>query len=382
MNIKKFPTLFKKTCSNKIYQWNIKIEDNNDNTYTIITSHGERNGKMVGHSKKISKGKANRSVLEQAILDSTSKWNSKYNKEGYRETINMNSRPVVRPMLANTFKFDSLTKKSRAKKIKLPCAIQRKYDGIRCLAYNDNNKIILESRKGVKFENFNLLKKELQTLFLGFGKNFYLDGELYTDSIPFESLSGLIRKKENKTSEKELEDINKIKFYIYDCFDIDKMGTSFTSRCDLISVIFGKNINYCVRVPTYIAETGDDIKKYHKQFISEGFEGTMLRNLDSVYEPNKRSKDLQKYKDNMEEEYKIIGFHEGSGDEKGAVIWDCVTKEGKQFAVRPVGSRELRQTLYKNGEKYIGSLLTVIFQELTNDGIPRFPRGKAIRDIY
>ena len=50
----------------------------------------------------------------------------------------------------------------------------------------------------------------------------------------------------------------------------------------------------------------------------------------NVYEPNKRSKDLQKYKDNMEEEYKIVGFHEGSGDEKGAVIWDCITKEGKQ----------------------------------------------------
>ena len=145
---------------------------------------------------------------------------------------------------------------------------------------------------------------------------------------------------------------------------------------------FGKNINYCVKVPTFIAKTSDDIMKFHKKFISEGYEGTMLRNLDSVYEPNKRSKDLQKYKDNMEEEYKIVGFHEGSGDEKGAVIWDCITKEGKKFAVRPVGSRELRQGLYNNGQKYIGSLLTVIFQELTNDGIPRFPRGKAIRDIY
>ena len=35
----------------------------------------------------------------------------------------------------------------------------------------------------------------------------------------------------------------------------------------------------------------------------------------------------------MEEEYKIVGFHEGSGDEKGAVIWECKQKR-KTFAVR------------------------------------------------
>ena len=43
--------------------------------------------------------------------------------------------------------------------------------------------------------------------------------------------------------------------------------------------------------------------------------------------------------------------------------------------------KEARE-LYDNGNKYIGSLLTVIFQEYTNDGIPRFPVGKGIRDIY
>ena len=35
-----------------------------------------------------------------------------------------------------------------------------------------------------------------------------------------------------------------------------------------------------------------------------------------------------------------------------------------------------------NGDKYIGKKLTVIYQELTEDGKPRFPVGKAIRDGY
>ena len=89
-----------------------------------------------------------------------------------------------------------------------------------------------------------------------------------------------------------------------------------------------------------------------------------------------------KYKEFMEEEFKIIGFHEGTGDEKGIVIWECETPDKKQFSVRPKGTREIRKELYDNGDKYIGKLLTVIFQEYTNDGIPRFPVGKSIRDIY
>jgi len=84
----------------------------------------------------------------------------------------------------------------------------------------------------------------------------------------------------------------------------------------------------------------------------------------------------------MEEEFKIVGFHEGSGDEKGSVVWDCITKDDKTFAVRPKGTFESRKKLFDDGKKYIGKLLTVIFQEYSGDGVPRFPVGKGIRDIY
>ena len=83
----------------------------------------------------------------------------------------------------------------------------------------------------------------------------------------------------------------------------------------------------------------------------------------------------------MEEEFKIIGFTEGEV-EKGLVIWIVELPNKKTCNVVPLGTTEYRKDLYKNAEKYIGSLLTVIFQEYTNDGIPRFPVGKGIRDIY
>jgi len=52
------------------------------------------------------------------------------------------------------------------------------------------------------------------------------------------------------------------------------------------------------------------------------------------------------------------------------------------FTVRPKGTKESRMKLFLEGDKYINKLLTVIFQEYSSDGIPRFPVGKGVRDIY
>ena len=58
----------------------------------------------------------------------------------------------------------------------------------------------------------------------------------------------------------------------------------------------------------------------------------------------------------------------------------CKTKNGKKFNARPLGSFEDRKVWYENGKSYIGKMLTVRYQELTNDKIPRFPVGVCIRD--
>ena len=108
----------------------------------------------------------------------------------------------------------------------------------------------------------------------------------------------------------------------------------------------------------------------------------MLRNYDSTYQLNKRTKDLQKYKDFMEDEFKIIGFTDGEGSEKGQVIWKCITKDGKEFIVVPIGTRAHRKKLFKEAEKHIGKQLTVKFFRYTEKGIPLIAKGKDIREGY
>ena len=73
----------------------------------------------------------------------------------------------------------------------------------------------------------------------------------------------------------------------------------------------------------------------------------------------------------MDGEYKIVGFTEATGNDAGTVIWECETPNGQTFRVRPRGTHEYRTELFQNGNDYIGKQLTVRYQELTDDGVPK-----------
>lgn len=125
-----------------------------------------------------------------------------------------------------------------------------------------------------------------------------------------------------------------------------------------------------------------DFRRLFAEFVESGYEGIMLRNAMGVYRANYRSNDLQKYKEFLEDEYRIIDFKDGEGRDAGAVIWVCETADGKDFTVRPRGTIQQRREWFNDGANYIGKNLTVVYQELTEDGKPRFPVGKSVRDGY
>jgi DNA ligase-1 len=244
---------------------------------------------------------------------------------------------------------------------------------------------VLESRKGVRFVHFTNIEMDLKSFFeetdIYTNKNrFYFDGELYSDSISFETINGCVRLTKNIKKE-DLININKIQYHIYDCYMSDKPLTIFKERMKILKDIFEKKTTMLIHeVKTEIVGNLEEIKNKHTEYVREGFEGIMIRDEGGIYEPNKRSKYLQKYKEFMEEEFEIIGFHDGEGVDKELVIWDCMTNEGKIFSVRPRASFEERKRLFKEAKNHIGKQLTVIFQEYSSDLIPRFPVGKAIRE--
>ena len=126
-------------------------------------------------------------------------------------------------------------------------------------------------------------------------------------------------------------------------------------------------------------ESKDDIYVMHDRYVSERYEGIMIRNKKGVYKSS-RSYDLQKYKYFVDHEFEITDVKEAVGSDAGTAIMQCKTNDAVFFWVRPKGSREYRTKLLKASTSLVGKTLTVRYQNLTDKGVPRFPVGVAIRD--
>jgi DNA ligase-1 len=250
-----------------------------------------------------------------------------------------------------------------------------------------DGKVVLESRTGEPFEKFDLLRNEIATLFSKMSAEmrdgFYWDGELYTNDIPFNEISGLVRMTVKHAKAADIEKSNKIHYYIYDCININNLEMNCKERYAFMDNYFKSfkkgDITMVHRVETEVAEQPADVKSKHDAYVTQGYEGIMIRDMSGAYEVDKRSKYLQKYKEFNENEFKIVGFHEENG---GLVIWDVILPNGKTCACAPNASDAQRKEMFKNGSNYIGKMLTVYYFGEDADGRLRFPRGKAIREGY
>lgn len=134
-------------------------------------------------------------------------------------------------------------------------------------------------------------------------------------------------------------------------------------------------------VETVLLDSEDDLLAYEGRTVGNNYEGVMARNRASKYLFGYRSMDLLKVKRFLDE-YKIVDVTEGVAVEKGCAVFVCETPAGKQFGVRPTGSHDQRRVVFENASHYIGKFLTVKFQELSQDGVPRFPVGLHIREDW
>ena len=361
-------TVYKKTSTGKIQQWRAWVETT-DTGYLLKVESGQTDGKLTETvGQVIDEGKQKRTAKEQAIFQANSKLKKKRD-EAYFDTIE-DARTQVKllPMLAHSF-----TK--RKHNITYPAIVQRKFDGVRCLTVlNKDDTVSLMSRKGKEFPHLNHIRKDIAAN--NSNESIVIDGELYSDTLTFQELVGLVRRETLKEgNDKQMLEVS---LRVYDCIDLND-EPDFSERHKIITEITN-GAKYLSLVENVSVKDENEIHERQAQFVEEGYEGAMVRNLKGAYAIGKRSADLQKVKTFLDGEYEIVGYTEGTGGETGCVIWICEIRGGGGFNVRPRGTREERQDYFREGDDYIGQMLTVRYQELTDDGIPRFPVGISIRD--
>ena len=372
-NIKYLPELYKKTATGAIQRWLIGVEGT-----TIVTVYGQVDGAMQTTRDSIKSGKnqgrKNETGAEdQAVKEAKSRWEKK-KKSGYVGSIAAARAGEVdsiieggiTPMLAKVYD-------DHKDKIEGRVAVQPKLDGGRMVCMiGPKGEVSLWTRTRKRIYSMEHIEERVATLAQKRGwSNMALDGEAYTHELKndFESLMSSFRKS-YWTPEAQ-----KLQYHVYDVVSEEP----FEKRVRILGEIELFGGMYLQAVETRFVEGEDKILAQHKRWVKMGYEGAMVRQLGRGYE-TKRSDQLLKLKDFVDAEFLIVGVEEGRGKLSGhAGNFICKTQDGKKFGVKMSGETAFLKTVFDNQDAYIGKLLTVKYQGLTSDGIPRFPVGLRLR---
>ena len=260
--------------------------------------------------------------------------------------------------------------------------IQPKLDGVRCVIYvDDKENIRCFSRTGKEFHNLEHIKLSLNEFFFDYANvDVVLDGELYNHDLRdnFEKIISLVRKQKPTDSDK-LEAKELVQFHCYDYIET-VMNKPYGYRMNQLadSDMYSDCIKY---VETKYALTKDAANIIHQYNLNNGYEGSILR-LDKPYE-QKRSYNLQKFKDFNDTEATIVGYEIGKGKREGTLgKFLMQDDDGIEFGCPPgKGYNYAALTnILNNIHDYIGKRATFTYFERTQYGSYRHPMFKTIRN--
>jgi ATP-dependent DNA ligase len=367
--------LYSRDAKGKLREWRIMTIGS-----MVIMSYGLRGMKMKDEKYRAegkNAGRSNETTPEQqAEAEAVSAWQKKRD-EGYdTDPAKALAMEVLLPMLAH--RFDK-----HEKKVKFPCDLQRKYNGMRCLALvGRDNKTTLISRQGKV-----LIVPHISGIISnGFGFDGDLfDGELYCYGLPLQTIVSLA--KDNRPESLKLY------YYVYDMPKIsghptlpwserrlhleDRFATAYQR-----AATFGEKTvppgASAVHATLALAETKtvndmSEVADFERISVTAGFEGIMLRSLGAEYRMNVRSHDLLKLKRFQDAEFEIVDVESrllsANDTILSAFVFQNNTSEATFKAV-PIGTHEQKKTMWVERDGYLGRRMTVRFLERSTDGIP------------
>jgi len=296
-------------------------------------------------------------------------------RNNYFETIEeARSNKLFLPMLAEKYE-------KRAAKLTYPLYVQPKYDGSRANVYysQKEDRVIMMSRTGKEVVSCPHIVKAL-TEYCTNNPTHIIDGEIYNHQLKddFEKLMSLSRKTKPTTKELE-ESANMLKLYVYDIYDKAQPELIFIERNKIIEGKLTFSIP-CIEISdTTIINNLVQLEHMEETYLSDGYEGIMVRVPDAPYKVDGRSADLLKKKIFTDEEFEIVDILEGDSTWKGCAKTVMIKlADGKVQGAGLKGTFEVNAERLKNKKQLIGKLATVCYFGRTNDGLLRFP---VVKDI-
>ena len=258
--------------------------------------------------------------------------------------------------------------------------IQPKLDGVRCvIKLGDNNEVQAFSRTGKPWLNIAHITNSLHYFFTQ-NPDIILDGELYNHDLrdDFNKIISLVRKTKPTPSDRA-EASNLVQFHCYDYIET-VMDQPYGYRMN--QLVTSDIYSYCViYVESKLVNSKESANIIHQYNLNNGYEGSMLR-LDRPYQ-QKRSYNLQKFKDFQDAEALIVGYEEGKGKRENTLgKFLMQDDDGNQFGCPPGKGYNYKNltNILNNIHDYIGQRATFTYFERTPAGSYRHPLFKTIRN--
>ena len=376
------------------YEW-----DDNLHAYAIYRTTGILGGKMTEQPNIYIKiGKASRTLKEQVELEYNSN-KKKYLDKGYRELENpledyseeelnnilgdvrTGQNGVPKPQLAK--QADKVT---NLKTFDKKYWGSRKIDGLRCLIYlGEDGRLHTASRGATNYDAAMVEILEHPDLIWLFKENptLIMDGECYKHGYSLQQLNSVAR------TQVKAVDYEILQFYWYDIVDLNSPVTERINKikelAEPLNLTFEPEREFQygelrIQLVPHVEVSGwDNIMALHNEYVSEGWEGLVIRLESSLYGPNKRTNDWLKVKCYKQDTYKVIGIEQGLR-KYDDMVFVLETEEGKQFKAKPFGDRNQKIEYTDNfEEKYQNHLGDVKYFYYSDEGTPLQPSFIAFR---
>lgn len=306
-------------------------------------------------------------------------WMRKILKKKLSLGVGIKSVNKIHPNLIPTFEV-SLAQKFELKRIKDMGSVyvEPKLDGIRCFAIVENSTARLFARSGKLISNFD------STIGSALGE---LGDGCYDGELMGEDFVALMR----QAYRKDNVDISDAYLTLFDYLSLEewKSDDATTSTKDRytelkkrVSTLYTRALpwrSYVNVVSRHeVPATEEDIMALHHTFVQAGYEGAMVKTMDSPYQFG-RSYDVMKVKEFHDVDLPIIGLEEGTGRHEGRLGAVKINFNGVIVKVGSGFSDEEREQVWDDQYNFLGRMIEVRYQEVTPDGSLRFPTFVCFR---
>jgi ATP-dependent DNA ligase len=163
-----------------------------------------------------------------------------------------------------------------------------KFDGLRALIIcdTDKNEVVIMSRHGKERKNFPTLNKQFENLLTQLDQSMVFDGEIMSDKF------NAMMKQVHREQDANTDDAT---IFLYDIIPLENFIKGFwnkpiSNRKELLEQFnYDSNIKIMEYKKMNIIDNPTDLIDFSNQNFNKGHEGTIVKNIDSIYTCNKSS---------------------------------------------------------------------------------------------